>query len=135
MEDTDLKDYKYKTDKVDRYISIVLLFIFIATFQGTSGFIIFTAFTVIVFAYYFRFYKNKPPYISINGDEITASQGVFFKLKSFKCFDIDTVKKLENKIELKLKDGEEVILFKLLLSDNDYIEIYDRLTGQTSGRS
>lgn len=135
MGDNDIKDYKYKMDKVDRYASIALFVIFFATLKGTSGLIIFTAVAVIVFAYYFKFYKKRPSYISINGDEITASQGLFFKLKSFKCFDIVTVTKLENKIELKLKDGEKVILMKLLLSDKDYIEIYDKLIEQTSGRS
>lgn len=134
MEDKDLKDYKYKMDKVERYISFAIILIFFATFKGNSGLIIFTALAIIVLVYYFKFYNKRPPYISINGDEITASQGLFFKLKLFKIFDIDTVKKLENKIELRLKDGGKVILMKLLLSDTDYIEIYDELIGRTSRR-
>jgi hypothetical protein len=133
MEDKDLKNYKYKVDKVERYVSFALLIIFFVTFKGSSGFIIFTALTIIVFAYYFKFYNKRPSYISINKDEITASQGFFFKLKLFKIFDIDEVRKLENRIELRLKNGEKVILMKLLLSDNDYIEIYDELIELTSG--
>ena len=134
MEDKDLKDYKYKMDKVERYISFAIILIFFATFKGNSGLIIFTALAIIVLVYYFKFYNKRSSYISINGDEITASQGLFFKLKVFKIFDIDTVKKLENKIELRLKDGGNVILMKLLLSDNDYIEIYDELIGRMSRR-
>lgn len=127
------KVYEYKVDKVERYFSFALLIIFFATFKGNLGFIIFTGFSIIVFAYYFKFYKNKPPYISINGDEITASQGLFFKSKPFKFFDIDTVRKLEDKIELTLKEGEKVIIRKILLSDDDYIEIYDELNLRISG--
>lgn len=135
MEDNNLKDYKYKVDKIERYFSLAMIIIFFATFKGSSGFFIFTIFAIIVFAYYFKFYKNKPSYIVINGDEITVSQGLAFKVKSFKGFDIAAVRKLENKIELELKEGKKVSLMKILLSDNDYNEIFDELTARTSGNS
>lgn len=130
MEDNGLRDYKYKMDKVERYFSFLMIIIFFATFKGTLGFLVFTAFCVIVLTYYFKFYKNKPSYIVFNGDEIIASQGLTFKVKAFKTYDIDTVSKLENKIEVSLKAEGKIVLMKLLLSDKDYNEIFDELNRQ-----
>jgi hypothetical protein len=127
MEDNNLKDYKYKMAKIERYFSFIAIIIFFATFKGSTGFYIFTIFVIIVMAYYFKFYKNRPSYITINGDEITVSQGLAFKVKSFKGSDIVVVRKLENKIELELKEGQKVSFMKILLSDNDYNEIFDEL--------
>ncbi len=134
MENNDIRDYKYKMDKVERYFSFITLIVFLLTFKGTLGFIIFMVFAAIVFAYYFIFYKKRPLYFSINGEEITASQGLLFKLELFKIFDLDTVRKLENRIELVLKDGKKIILLKILLSDNDYNEIYNELIQRISGK-
>ena len=135
MEDKGLRDYKYKMDKVERYFSFAMIIVFFVTFKGSLGFLVFMAFCLLVFAYYFKFYKNKPSYIVINAEEITVSQGFTFKLKAFKTSDISTVRKLDNKIEVGLKAGEKVVLMKLLLSDSDYSEIFDELNRQTTGNS
>jgi len=133
MKDNKVKDYKYKMDKIERYFSFIIFAIFIVTFNGRMGFYIFTVFTIIVFAYYFMVYKNRPSYISIKGDEIAVSRGMLFKIKTFKVFDIAEVRNLENKIELILKEGQKISLMKILLSDDDYNDIFDELTRRTSG--
>jgi hypothetical protein len=132
MEESNIKDYKYKMDKVERYFSFVIIIIFLATFKGSMGFIIFTFFVIIVLTYYFKVYKSRPSYIKIDGDEITTSQGLFFKLIVFRFSDIIKVEKLENKIELVIKDTKKVVLMKILLSDNDYLEIFNEMIERTT---
>ena len=127
MEENLVKEYKYKMDKVERYFSIAILVIFFVSFNGSLGFYGFAAFTVIVLAYYFKFYKKRPLYLAINGEEIMLSQGFLFKIKSFSRSDINTVNKLENKIELTLNSGEKASFLKLILSDSDYLDIYEEL--------
>lgn len=128
MEDNNLKKYKYKVDKLERYFSFAILIIFFMTFNGNVGFYVFTVFAVIVFAYYFKFYRVKPLYISIEEDCVTVSQGLFFKLKTFKISEIDSINKYENKIELILNQGEKIVLIKFLLGESDYLEIYNELS-------
>lgn len=133
MKDNKVKDYKYKMDKIERYFSFLIFAIFIVTFNGRMGFYIFTAFTIIVFAYYFIVYKNRPPYVSIKEDEIAVSRGMLFKIKTFKVIDIAEVKNLGNKIELSFKEGQKITLMKILLSDDDYNDIFNALTRRISG--
>ena len=127
MEENILKEYKYKTDKVERYFTLAIFIIFFFSFVNSSGFAVFGVFTIIVLVYYFKFYMKKPLYLRILGDELTVSQGFFFKLKTFGVNEINLVNKLENRIELILIQGEKIVLFKILLSESDYIEIYEKL--------
>ena len=128
------KEFKYKTDRIERALSIVALaFFFISIIYDKSipvmvGFFLFA--TVIIL-YYIIWFRKKPAYVKISGEDVTVSQGFFFKPFLFHKSMIKEVKSHNRIIVIDLTTNNKVSslkLYKFLLSDSDSSEIYSSLS-------
>lgn len=119
----ELKQYKYKTDKIERYASLVCLVIFFFSFNNNFLGTIFFVLAAVVLVYYFLCFRKKPPYVIIDGKSITVHLGFFFKKFVTEESEIKSFDKYSTRIELNLNDGNKVPILASLLSENDFNEI------------
>lgn len=123
----ELKEYKYKVDKIERYLSFAALILFFLSFNNKLAGFAFFVFTIAIFVYYFIWYRKRPPYIKIDLNEITVHEGFLFKPVVMGKSEIKTIDKYEKRIELNLKDGKKVTVLGSLLSDADFKEVHEIL--------
>jgi len=121
----DTKEFKFKLDKIERYVSIGTLIIFMLSFTGkNSGFwtIILFVETAVILAYYFKWYRKKPSYLVVGDEEITVHPPLFFKPQQIKKHEIKQIKVFDKKIEIDFElDGitKSVYVYSILLEEND----------------
>ena len=119
------KEYKYKVDKIERYLSFAALAIFLISFKSSIGMFVFYGFTIAMLVYYFGWFKKKPLYIKIIGEEITINEGLFFKPFLINKSEVKVVDKVGNKLVLVLESGRLVNILSILLSEADFNEIHE----------
>jgi len=128
-ETMDTKEFKFKMDKIERYISIGAFILFMLSFSNqNSGFwtALLFVITALVFVYYFKWYRKKPSYLIIGEEQITVHPPLFFKPQQIKKAEIQQVKVSDKKIEIDF--GLETIkkninIHSILLEENDWKQL------------
>ena len=134
---TDTVEFKFKMDKVERYISIAIFILFMLSFnQKYSGIltIILFALAAIVFFYYFKWYKKKPSYLILEDEQITIHPPLFFKPQLIKKHEIELIESSDKNIQVNYtSEGtkKSVMLYSILLAENDWKQITDELNKYT----
>jgi hypothetical protein len=119
------KEFKFSTEKVEKSIGIgVLIFFFLTlnTYNNAAINIGIFSFTAVVFIYYFVWYRKKPPYVVIKGNEVIISPFPFFKPISIKGDSIQKVKTEDNGLVLSYMDNNEakrIKLYSIVLDPKD----------------
>lgn len=134
---TDITEFKFKMEKVERYISIGIFIIFLLSFNNKySGIMTITLFALAaaVFVYYFKWYRMKPAYLIIEEERITVHPPLFFKPQLIKKQEIESVEFLDKNIQINfISEGtkKSVKIYSLLLADNDWKLIIDEFKKYT----
>ena len=109
-------EFNFNTEKVERYIGIAVMIFFLMTFRSYNNFAInigIVIFTAVVYIYYFVWFRKKPPYVVIKGDEIIISPFPFFKPILVKAQNIQRIITEDNGLVLSYKEADEVKIIKL----------------------
>lgn len=119
------KTYKFKTAKVERILSMLLLVIFIMSFKSGPLTVVFYILTFAILAYYFVWFRKKPIYVKVLGNEITVSEGIFLKPFTFEKEIIGSAVIIEKKLVITLNTevNKQVKINPYFLEDMDYKEI------------
>ncbi len=121
----EVKEFKFSTEKVERNIGIGVLIFFFLTFNTYNNAAInigIFAFTAVVFVYYFVWYRKKPPYVVIKGNEVTISPFPFFKPITINCDSIQKIITEDNGLVLSYRDNNEakrIKLYSIVLDSKD----------------
>lgn len=122
----DTKEFKFKMDKIERYLSIGIFIIFILSFTGKSSglwTIVLFIISAVIIAYYFKWYRKKPSYLIIEDEQITVYPPLFFKPQQIKKHEIKQVKVSDKKIQIDFGlEGinKSVDVHSILLEENDW---------------
>lgn len=119
------KEYNYKVDKIERYLTFASLGVFFLSFNSSIGMVVFYAFAIAVLVYYFGWFKKKPSYIKLDGNEIRISEGLFFKPFLFSKSEVKAVEKLGNKLIILTASERKVNILSILLSESDFNEVQE----------
>ncbi len=120
-----IKEFLFKTNKIERILTIIAVIFFILTTINDKNkllMVAFFAFGTIIILYYIIWFRKKPPYVKISGEDITISRGIFFKTETIHKSMIKEVKSSDTSIEINLMTSR-IKIYKLLLSENDAAEI------------
>jgi len=119
------KEFKFKMDKTERYISVAIFLVFFMSFtRNDSAFwmVLFFALTVVIFAYYFKWYRKKPSYVLISDDEIVIHPPLFFKPNHIRKDEVKRVSVDDKKIEIEYDcagTSRKIGIYSLIIDEND----------------
>ena len=125
------KQFNFKMDKIEKWLSIASLIIFFLSMTQTGGpiwVIILFAYTIVVFVYYFVWYRKKPSYVIVeNGNQhILVHIPPFFKPYEFEKQQIEQVIVTDKKIEINYKvegSSKSVSIYSIMLSEDDWKQL------------
>ena len=126
---SDTRKFDFKMDKVEKYASIGLMVIFLASFTDMGSLIwtiLLFAIAALVFAYYFKWYRKKPAYILIENEDITIHPPLFFKPQRFKKQDIRQLKVMDKKLEVVYDTqgaDNSISIYSILLQQEEMKEL------------
>lgn len=128
------KEYQLVTNKVELALTGVFgaLFVF-AIKGGNAANIAFFAVSAVFFAYYFIWYKKRPPYIVLSGDKVTVHNGLFFKPVVIETESIVKVRNNEKEIIIEYRQGDvakSIKIYAFLMFKSDFKELFKLLTGK-----
>ncbi len=129
------REYSFKTNRIERVISIISIVFFVFTFVYPKNIILmigFYAYASVILLYYFVWFRKKPPYVEFSDNEVVVRLGLFFKPVSISRGRIKEIKKTSPGLIIKLLSGSKVRvikIFSLLAGENEINEIAEQLSG------
>ncbi|MDD4493690.1 MAG: hypothetical protein PHV32_04980 [Eubacteriales bacterium] len=121
--------FDFKMDRYEKGVSLLSMVIFFLSFTGKGTLlwtIVLMVFTVLVFIYYFTWYRKKPAYVLIENERIFIHNPPFYKPCEFEKQQIENVSVTEKKIKIKYKaqnDIKSVTIYSQILSSGDFKKI------------
>lgn len=128
-------EFKFKMDKVERYISIGVFIIFMLSFNtkySSYWTILLFALSAVIFVYYFKWYKKKPSYLIIEEDQLIIHPPLFFKQRLIKKSEIEGVQISDKDIQINYTSGgikSSIKIYSIILAEGDW----KNLTGELNG--
>jgi hypothetical protein len=128
--DNETVQFDFKMKKVENYFSLATLLIFFQSLRSDFWTIVLFAIAAIVFAYYFIWYRKKPPYVIIEDGCITIHPPLFFKPLNIRKQEIKTVKAFDKKLEIMYNDGgtdKNIKIYSIILDVDCWKQLVDIL--------
>lgn len=126
---TNSKKYEFRTEKVEKKLSGVILLIFILSFTQKAGSVwtyLLFAIGVVVFAYYFIWFRGKPAYVLVEEDHIQINLLPFFKPCRIERQQIEKADVVNGKIIISYMDqgvSKKVNINSIIMGDDDWKEL------------
>jgi Ca2+/Na+ antiporter len=121
----EIKKFDFKMDKIERYLSFVMLGIFFLSFREKFGvwtFLLYSV-TALIFVYYFIWYRKKTFYVLVEDDSIIIHPPLFFKQHEIKRGEINHVKVFDKKVEIGYSNqgiDKSINVYSLILKVEDW---------------
>lgn len=123
------KKIGFRTEKVEKKLSAVILVIFVLSFTQRSGSIwtyLLFAISVVVFAYYFIWFRGKPAYVVIEENYIQVNLLPFFKPCRIEKQQIGKVDVIKGKLIINYTEQgvtKNVKINSIVVGDEDWKEL------------
>lgn len=126
IEAADAKEFNFKMDKIERYVSFAVFLIFFLSFSGKNGgfwTLVLFAVTIVIMAYYFIWYRKKPAYVVLENERITVHPPLFYKPIQVSRDSVKKVNVSDKKIELVYGDSKTISVYAIMLDVNGWKEL------------